>query len=183
MADLEEAVVEKAMALLWKYESGPHTGIQALDHGIGYVLFAWEEPNLFGAINDRGHIGMQTKFGDLQFDEHVEELTRNPRMQGLSRQQMRDFQFLAWIFVHGIASIKNWMDEKQGHFPQEYLIELIRNGSKALTHGFTQIRPRPLKMTRKMLKGIPGTHEIRMLPGRKRMDGKSGERIRIAGVK
>jgi AcrR family transcriptional regulator len=138
MADLEEEVVGKAMALLGEYESKPHTGVLALDHGIGYVLFAWEEPDLFAAINDGKHIGMQTKFGDRQFDQHVEELSGNPRMQGLSNEQLRKFQFLAWIFVHGIASMKNWMDETQRNFTQENLIGLIRDGSKTLTYGFIQ---------------------------------------------
>ena len=62
----------------------PHTG-PGPDHGIGYVLFAWEEPNLFAAINDRKHVGMQVQFGNRQFDRHVEELTES-LMQGYSKE-------------------------------------------------------------------------------------------------
>ena len=136
MNEIEEEVVGKAMAILEKYESKPYTDVLALNHGIGYVLFAWEEPNLFEAINDKQHVSMQIKIGDQQFDMQVEELSRNFRMQGLSDQQLREFQFLAWIFVHGIASMKNWVDEKENNFKRKDLIDLIRLGSKTLTAGY-----------------------------------------------
>ena len=136
MTDLEEEVVGKAMALLGEYESKPYTDVLALNQGIGYVLFAWEEPNLFAAIHDKQHIPMQIKIGDQQFDMQVDELSRNIRMQGLSDKQLREFQFLAWIFVHGIASIKNWVDETNKNFTRENLIKLIHLGSKTLTAGY-----------------------------------------------
>lgn len=152
MKELEFEVVGKIMALLGEYESGPHTGIQALDHGIGYVLFAWEEPNLFAAINDRKHVGMQVQFGNRQFDRHVEELTRNPRMQGYSKEQLVRFQFLAWIFANGLASIKNWVDgTRKDGFTKQDLIDLIREGSRTLTYGFIQLHSR----------NAPGREDIR----------------------
>ncbi len=138
MTDLEEEVVARAMAILEEYESKPYTDVLALNHGIGYVLFAWEEPNLFAAINDDKHISMQVKYGDRQFDLHVDELSRNLRMKGLSDEELREFQFLAWIFVHGIASMKNWVDAKLTNFSRENLIEWIRKGSRTLTTGYVE---------------------------------------------
>ncbi len=149
MESIEEEVVRKTMALLAEYESQSHTGVLALDHGIGYVLFAWEEPHLFAAINDEKHVRLQFKYGDPLFDLHVEELSRNPRMQDLSGDQLRYFQFLAWIFVHGIASMKNWIREVQGDFDKEKLIALIRDGSKTLTYGFIENQTRPSKKRKK----------------------------------
>jgi len=65
-------------------------------------------------------------------------LTRNPRMAGLSRDQLRYFQFLSWVFVQGIASLKPWVKETQGGLDKESLIEFIRNGSRILTYGFIE---------------------------------------------
>jgi len=138
MEMLEDEVVKKAVTLQAKYSSAPLTNMSALNNGIGYVLFAWEEPHLFTAINDEKHIAMQIQYGAALFDAHVEELTRNPRMAGLSREQLRNFQFLAWIFVQGIATLKPWIEETEGNVDKEWLIELIRDGSKTLTYGFIE---------------------------------------------
>ncbi len=75
------------------------------------MLFAWEEPHLFTAMNDEKHVKMQIQYSAELFDAHVDELTRNPRMAGLSRDQLNEFQFLAWIFVQGIATMKPWIEE------------------------------------------------------------------------
>jgi AcrR family transcriptional regulator len=146
---IEEEVVKKAISLMAGYEAAPRTDVIALNHGIGYVLFAWEEPHLFAAINDEKHVAMQTRFGDTLFDAHVAELANNTKMAGLSQEQLRYFQFMAWIFVHGIASMKHWMEQSQGQYDKEKLIELLRDGSKMLTNGFVQNQARSLKKSKK----------------------------------
>ena len=143
MAELEEEVVGKTMALLWQYESQNHTGSLHLDRAIGYVLFAWEEPHLFAAVFDKKHIAMELKYGDAQFEKQLEELSRNPRMKDLSKEELKSIQFQAWVFVHGIASMKNWMDETQTFITKESLIDLIRESMRSLTYGFLQRRTRP----------------------------------------
>ncbi len=145
MAELEEEVVGKAMALLWQYESQFHTGALHLDRAIGYVLFAWEEPHLFAAVFDKKHIAMELKYGDAQFEKHVEELSRDPRMKDLSKDELTSIQFQAWVFIHGIASMKNWMDATQTYITKESLIDLIRESMRSLTYGFLQRRARPCK--------------------------------------
>jgi hypothetical protein len=142
MEMIEEEVVKKAVALQAKYSSVPHTDVSALNDGIGYVLFAWEEPHLFAAIYDEKHISMNIQYSDALFDAHVEELARNPRMAGISRDQLRYFQFLAWVFVQGIASLKPWIQETQGNLDKGRLTELIRDGSRILTYGFIENQAR-----------------------------------------
>lgn len=139
---LEDEVIKKAVALQAEYSSTPITNVSALNNGIGYVLFAWEEPHLFMAMNDEKHVSMQVQYSAKLFDAHVEELTRNPRMAGLSRDQLQDFQFLAWIFVQGIATMKPWIEETQSNFDKGKLIELIRDGSRTLTYGFIENQAR-----------------------------------------
>jgi len=138
MDDLIPEIIKKIMLLLGEYHSTPRTGILSLDHGIGYVLFAWEEPHLFAVINDQRYIRMRNQYGAAQFDLHVKVLSQNPRMKGFSNRQLRDFQFLAWIFVHGIASMKPLLKEARQDMDETKLIELIREGSRTLTYGFIE---------------------------------------------
>jgi AcrR family transcriptional regulator len=149
MEMIEKEVFKKAVALQTKYSQEQYTNVPALNNGIGYVLFAWEEQHLFSAINDDKHIPMRIQYRDELFDAHVEELTRNPRMAGISREQLSYFQFLGWAFVQGIATLKPWIAVPQGNFDKEKLIELIRDGSKALTYGFIQNQSRSLKQKQK----------------------------------
>ena len=142
MEMLEDEVVKKAVALQAEYSLMPLTDISALNNGIGYVLFAWEEPHLFMAINDEKHISMQIPYSAMLFETHVEELTKNPKLAGLSRDQLRYFHFLTWMFVRGIATLKPWIEETQGHFDKEWLIEIIRDGSRTLTYGFIENQAR-----------------------------------------
>jgi hypothetical protein len=138
MEDLIPEVIKKIMLLLGEYHSTPRTGTLSLDHGIGYVLFAWEEPHLFAVINDQRYIRLRNKYGAVQFDLHVKVLSQNPRMKGFSNQQLRNFQFLAWIFVHGIASMKHLLVEARQDMDETKLVELIREGSRTLTYGFIE---------------------------------------------
>ena len=142
MEMIEEEVVKKAVALQAEYSAVPLTDVSALNNGIGYVLFAWEEPHLFAAVYDEKHISMNIQYSNALFDADVEELTRNPRMAGLSRDQLRYFQFLAWIFVQGIASLRPWVKETRGNLDKETLIELIRDGLRILTYGFLAYQAR-----------------------------------------
>ncbi len=134
MVDLEEEIVKKAMALLKEYQSKPYTGDSTQDRGIGYVMFAREESHLFQAINDERHSAWQAKYGDATFDQHIEELASDPRVKGLTTRQLRHLNFLLWIFVHGVASLKNWMQTQQ--FSDERIVELMRDGSNRIVQGF-----------------------------------------------
>jgi AcrR family transcriptional regulator len=154
MEMIEEEVVKKAVALQAEYSAAPLTDVSALNNGIGYVLFAWEEPHLFTAINDEKHVSMHIHYSAVLFDAHVDELTRNPRMAGLSRDQLGYFQFLAWMFVQGIASLKPWIEKTQGGFDKERLIELIRDGSKTLTYGFVENQTRSSGKIKKKMDNV-----------------------------
>jgi len=69
-------------------------------------------------------------------------------MKGFSNQQLRKFQFLAWIFVHGIASMKPLMKEARQEMDENKLIELIREGSRTLTYGFIESQRRASLMNK-----------------------------------
>ena len=67
MEMLEDEVVKKAVTLQAEYSATPLTNISALNNGIGYVLFAWEEPHLFTAMNDEKHVKMQIQYSAKLF--------------------------------------------------------------------------------------------------------------------
>ena len=136
MVDLEEEIVRKAMALLKEYQSKPYTGNRSLDRSIGYIMFAREESHLFHAINDESHSAWQAKYGDATFDQHSEELSRDPLVKGLTKEQLRRLNFLLWIFVHGVASLKNWMQTQR--FSDERVVELMTEGTRKIIQGFLE---------------------------------------------
>lgn len=142
MEMIEDEVVKKAVALQAEYSSMQITDISSLNNGIGYVLFAWEEPHLFTAINDEKHASMQVPYSAMLFEAQTEKLTKNQKLAGLSRDQLRYFHFLTWMFVRGIATLKPWIEETQGHIEKEWLIKLVRDGSRTLTYGFLENQTR-----------------------------------------
>jgi AcrR family transcriptional regulator len=136
MVNLEEEIVKKIMELLKTYQSTCRTGDKPLDRSVGYVLFAREEPHLFQAINDELHSNWQAQYGDPTFDQHTEELSLDPRLQGLAKEQLRKLNFLLWIFIHGIASLKNWMQTQQ--YDEDRIIELLCEGTSKIIRGFLE---------------------------------------------
>jgi AcrR family transcriptional regulator len=150
MEMIEKEVFKKIVDLQSKYLREQYTDVPALNNGIGYVLFAWKEQHLFAAINDEKHIPLRIQYRDELFDAHVDDLTRNPRMADISREQLSYFQFLGWAFVQGIATLKPWIAATQGKFDKEKLIELIRDGSKTLTYGFIEMQARSNKKNKKV---------------------------------
>lgn len=146
---LEEEVVKKAIDLLAEYGRVPRTEVLSLNHGIAYVLFAWEEPYLFAAINDEKHFSLQIKYGDPLFAAYVKELTKDPEMAGFSLEQLSYFELLSWIFVRGVASLKFWVERTQGDFNEERLVEFMRDVSKVFRSGFIENQARSSKNSEK----------------------------------
>jgi AcrR family transcriptional regulator len=134
LVNMEEELVKKTMELLKSYQSADRTGDRSLDRGIGYVLFAMQEPHLFQAINDEKHSTWQAKYGDPTFAQHTEELSVDPWLKGLTKDQLHRLNFLLWIFIHGVASLRNWMQAQQ--YNEERIIELIREGTGKIIRGF-----------------------------------------------
>lgn len=134
LALLEEAVVRKAMELLREYQSKRYVGDPTIDRGIGYFMFAREETHLFQTINDEKGSLWQAKYGDPTFDQHVKELSKDKRLKGLSSKQLRQLNTFLWIFIHGMASLKNWMNIQQ--ISEKRTIDLLQEGGGNIIKGF-----------------------------------------------
>ena len=104
ITELEEEIVRKTVDLLYKNMVRKRTGDLWIDHGIGYVLFAFKEKSLFRAINDENHIKLFKKHGDLIWRTLTDSLANYPAFQGLSEAQIYKIQLTRWLFAHDLAN-------------------------------------------------------------------------------
>ncbi len=107
MANLEEEVVKKALALFNTYLTAETTGDKWLDHAIGYVRFAVEEKMLFRCINDEKHTGLQRKNAREMWVSFGDALSDDPRFQEMSRPEMDRIRVMRWFFIHGFSTLVN----------------------------------------------------------------------------
>jgi AcrR family transcriptional regulator len=142
MGDLEEVIVKKALDLQLSFEKTPRTGDPILDLGLGYVLFAKHERHLFKAINDEKHGQLQVKLGEENFEFAVQALSKDPRSEGMSRDQLREMVFFWWIFVHGLANINNDLAGREFNnlagreFNEAEIADCIRKAGALIMKGF-----------------------------------------------
>ena len=147
MEQLEKEIVKKAVSLLYDYMTRRRTGEPWIDHGIGYVMFAHEEKNLFKGMNDEKHIQYFKKYGDLIWNTLTSALADYAPFQGLSPQQIKQIQVTRWLFAHGLAfqvsnpTLEVWNDAE--------VVEMMITGSNAIYDGlmkrFGSTIPEPVK--------------------------------------
>ena len=133
MEQLEEEVVKRAVHLLHEYMTRQRTGDPWIDNGIGYVIFAHEEKNLFKGVNDDKHIQYFKKYGDLIWNAVTDSLGGYPPFDGLSAEQVKQIQVTRWLYAHGLAfqvsnsTLEIWDEAK--------IVEMMRTGSEAIYDG------------------------------------------------
>jgi len=131
MAELEEEIVKKSVDVLYKYMVRKTTGDPWIDHGIGYVMFAWQEKHLFRAINDEKHILFFKKYGDAIWVTLTGSLSDYPAFQGLSEEEVSKIQLTRWLFAHGLAfqacnpPPKTWNTQKLNAVMQEGSLAIL----------------------------------------------------------
>ncbi len=104
MEELKKAVSLKAAMIFTDYilnftKNNKYPKYKA--SGIGYIMFAKEEPELFKMLfykNNGAHILEQNK----SFENEILGLVKNST--GLSDEVSKRFHLNMWLFVHGIAS-------------------------------------------------------------------------------
>jgi len=137
MKFLYEELRKKAVDLQMTYQKKPRTGQIFFDMGVGYILFAKQERNLFRFLHHK-------KEGVARFPEiekriretALRNLTQNmkadPNLEGLDGRALKDVLTKMWIFVHGLAFLVNNHafadDEKK-------VLETIKETGKLLIAG------------------------------------------------
>jgi hypothetical protein len=112
MKHLEDAIVKRASDILIVYQTKIRSGAGFLDMGVGYVMFAQEEKNLFRMMYFREPGGTK----DLErakmsrgyvFDVLMDRLSHEEIMAGLRTTQRKEVLYKMWIFSHGLAVLIN----------------------------------------------------------------------------
>ena len=137
MKNLYEEMRKKAVDLLITYQTSPRTGQIFLDMGVGYILFAKQEKNLFRFLYQRKE--GEEKYQEIEKrirESALKNLTQNmkadPILEGLDEQKLKDVLTRLWIFVHGLAFLVNnnaFADD------ENYILETIKETGRLLILG------------------------------------------------
>ena len=111
MKKVDKELKEKAIDLLLTYQTTPRTGRAFFDMGLGYVLFARNEKNLFRFLfsgnDDRKHINAGKILKEFAFKNLVQKMKTDQTLEGLDEQQLESILTKMWIFTHGLAFLIN----------------------------------------------------------------------------
>src|SRR4030042_4107356 len=112
MKSLYEELRKKAVDLLITYQTTPRTGQIFFDMGIGYILFAKQEKNLFRFLYQRKegeerYQEIEKRIREFAFKNLTQNMKADPILEGLGEQKLKDVLTRLWIFVHGLAFLVN----------------------------------------------------------------------------
>jgi AcrR family transcriptional regulator len=132
MDSLEEEVIKKAFSLMRQYMHTERTGDQWLDFGLGYVLFAKEERNLFRCIHQERYIHLHEKYCFPQYEKNYQTLRSYPLFKGLNEKDIEWLTHARFSFVYGIASLLNLglLD-----MSEDYLVSYLKDMQTTLLEG------------------------------------------------
>ncbi len=133
MDELEEELVKKSIDLLYETMIQKQTGDLWIDHGIGYVLFAQEESNLFRGCNNEKNIKHFKAYGERMWDKCSNSLVDYKPFQGLTEEQIYKLQVTRWLMTHGLAfQVSNPPPDV---WDNDIIFWVVQNGSMALLDG------------------------------------------------
>ena len=111
MKSLHQKMRKKATELLLTYQTTARTGRVFFDMGLGYILFARQERNLFRLLFARnegiGNSKLRKTMTEFALKSLVEKMKDDPIFQGLNEQKLEKILIKMWIFVHGLAFLIN----------------------------------------------------------------------------
>jgi hypothetical protein len=112
MKNIEDEIAKRASDMLITYQTKKWSGFGFLDMGVGYVMFAQEEKELFrmmyykqpGRGDDQER---RNKYRGYVFDVLMDKLEQEEIMNGLSTTQRKEVLNKMWVFSHGLAVLIN----------------------------------------------------------------------------
>jgi AcrR family transcriptional regulator len=107
MGSIEEEVIKMAFSLLRQSMHMERTGDRWLDFGLGYVLFAREERNLFRCIHQERYTHLHEKYCFPQYSKNYETLRSYPSFRTLNEKEIEWVAYARYTLVHGMASLMN----------------------------------------------------------------------------
>jgi AcrR family transcriptional regulator len=152
MDDLKKRIIQKAIEMMLQYQSRNETHIAFLDMGLGYVLFAKEEQNLFKLLfNDtvreepvdklNQSINIIFKpFKNHAFESLLGRLAASESFEGFSKEDKEKILYKAWIFSHGLAVLMN--NGVISDLGSEEIVALLKETGQGLIEGAKIIHER-----------------------------------------
>jgi AcrR family transcriptional regulator len=112
MKKVDKELKEKVIDLLLTYQTTPRTGLAFFDMGLGYVLFARNEKNLFrflfeGNDGTGKHANAGKILKEFAFKNLVQKMKTDQTLEGLDEQQLESILTKMWILTHGLAFLIN----------------------------------------------------------------------------
>jgi AcrR family transcriptional regulator len=131
--ELEEEVSKKGVDLLYDYMIQERTGDPWHDHGIGYVMFAQKEKQLFRGLNDDRHIRYFKEYGERLWANCSASLSGYSPFKDLSDEQIYTVQLYRWLMAHGLAFQVS--THPPGVWTDEVIVLKMQQGSIAILDG------------------------------------------------
>jgi AcrR family transcriptional regulator len=103
MEDLEENVVKRAGKLMMEYANETRTGDKWADQGLGFVLFAKNEKQLFKALFDEKHVQRRKKKFQMIFDKLGKDLKDYPLFKDFPPHRQENLRIIRATVDLGIA--------------------------------------------------------------------------------
>jgi AcrR family transcriptional regulator len=137
MKSLYEELRKKAVDLLITYQTTPRTGQIFFDMGVGYILFAKQEKNLFRFLYQRKegeerYQELEKRIREFAFKNLTQNMKADPILEGLDEEKLKKVLTRLWIFVHGLAFLVNnnaFADD------ENYVLETIKETGRLLIQG------------------------------------------------
>ncbi|TAL38516.1 MAG: WHG domain-containing protein [Spirochaetes bacterium] len=105
MKKLEEALLARANGMLYEFQTTPRTGHVFLDMGVGYALFAKEEPMLFRALflDESPHRALRSRLRKEHFGRLEAQMAGEAMLAGLSEEGRHRVLEHMWVYTHGLS--------------------------------------------------------------------------------
>jgi len=134
MGVLEEKLVDRAYRLLHQYMTELRTNDRVLDRGVGYVLFARDEKNLFKCFIDEKFATLRRPYSEQLWQPFGEKIAGHPRYTDLTNGQFEKLHRKMVTYTYGLAVLINtgFLDVDMG---ENQIVELLRETSEMFLAG------------------------------------------------
>jgi len=136
MKKLEEKIVKKGIDMLLQYQAKIRTGDTLIDMGVGYILFARDEKNLFKCINNEKYAKLNDEYNENEFDSLPPNLSTIPQFNGMSEPQKRKTIFTMGVLFQGLAIL---IIKRFNSITEQEITIFLTETKLALWNGFNVI--------------------------------------------
>jgi AcrR family transcriptional regulator len=130
MDDLKKELIERSKGMFMEYVKSEQTDLPFLDTGMGIVIFAREEKQLFRSIflRENSYKGLIQEFKELI----QEEMSRDERFDQFPEEKKETLFLDCWTYAHGLATLVS-----TGYFENpsnDFIKERLMSGAASIIY-------------------------------------------------